>query len=320
MAKSQRLIFVGTSGFAAAILEALNNADLDISAIYTRPDQPAGRGMSMRESAVKTVAKKLGMEGIIRQPVNFKNEDEMIGLANLKPDFLIVASYGLILPQGVLDIPAIAPVNVHASLLPKYRGAAPIERAIMENWQPGSVTGVSIMRMEAGLDTGPVYAAASMPIAGETGDTLTEKLASLGGGLLVDTLPNIANGTLKSVPQNDSLATYAHKLDKRDGIIDWNMPAVAVHARIRAVTSRPGAKTVLHLPGQDIEITVLPGRIGEVAEAEPGTVKLHKKGIAIACGDNWYELGNLIPKGRKEMSAQAFGNGLRKQAGIIGKA
>lgn len=322
MAESQKLIFMGTSGFAADILAALMHAGKNIAAVYTQPDRPAGRGLGLRKSAVKILAESSGLDGKIRQPVNFKADAAMRELAALKPDFFIVAAYGLILPQAVLDIPAVAPVNIHASLLPKYRGAAPIQRAIMENWQPDAVTGVSIMRMEAGLDAGPVYATRELLLEGETAGTLEAKLAGAGAELLLEILPEIAAGALLPVPQDRTLATYARKLVKADGAIDWRQPAAAVHARVRAVTPWPGARVTLNLPGRSAPMTLLPGLIGERTgnAAQPGAVKVGRKGMAIACADNWYELSSVVPQGRRKMTAQAFANGLRLAPGIIGEA
>lgn len=320
MAEGNGLIFMGTSGFAATVLGALADSGKPIVAIYTRPDRTAGRGLAVRESAVKQLAVSLGFGDRVRQPLNFRSPETVAELAAFNPDFLVVAAYGLILPQAVLDIPAIAPINVHASLLPRYRGAAPIQRAIMENWGQDDVTGVSIMRMEAGLDTGPVYASSSMPLAGETTATLSGRLAAAGAELLIKTMPLIEDGSLMPVAQDETQASYAAKLVKEDGFLDWNRPAVAVDAHVRGVTPRPGAKTILKLAEREITVTVLPGLVGEAADAPAGSVRLDKKSLAIACADNWYELVRIIPGGRKEMTGHAFANGLRLSPGIIGRA
>lgn len=318
MAEKPRIVFMGTSPFAAIILQILQDNGFCPLAVYTRADKPAGRGMALRESAVKSLAKTLEIP--VYQPQNFKEEAAITELAALKPDFLLVAAYGLILPQAVLDTPAIAPVNVHGSLLPKYRGAAPIQRAILENWQPDAQTGVAIMRMEAGLDTGPVYATASATLVGKNAAMLSEELATLGGNLLVKTLPRIADGSCQAIPQDNAQATHAAKLLKTDGLIDWQNAAAKVDAQIRAVTPWPGAQTTLHLQERDIPVTILAGKTGGPADAEAGSILLSKKGLAIACQDNWYEITELQPQGRKKMPAQAFANGLRLTPGLIGKA
>lgn len=311
MAEKQRLVFMGTSAFAAQILAALANSAHEIAAIYTRADKPAGRGLVMRQSDVKALAVKLGISERLRQPVNFKSAEAVAELAALQPDFLVVASYGLILPQAVLDIPAIAPVNIHASLLPRYRGAAPIQRAIMENWQSDAQTGVSIMRMEAGLDTGPVYAMRPLLLSGETTPSLTTKLAAAGADLLLELLPAIAQGSLQPLPQDDSRASYAHKLNNVDYDIDWRQPALAIEAKLRALAPK-GAKTTLRFQdGRETPIAVISGAIGPAADAAPGSMLYSKKGLAIACGDYWLQLQEIIPQGRKLMQAQAFANGLR---------
>ncbi len=304
---------MGTSAFAADILSGLLDAGQEMAAVYTRVDKPAGRGMELKQPDVKILAGRLGLP--VMQPANFRSEESVQKLESLKPDFLIVAAYGLILPQAVLDIPTIAPINVHASLLPRYRGAAPIQRAIMDNWQPQAETGVSIMRMEAGLDTGPVYKSAAVKMGGETAQSLEHKLAALGVRLLLECLPEIASGKMRPVAQDDSLATYAHKLAKEDGQIDWSMPALAVDARIRAVTPWPGAQFTLHLSDKSVPLTVLSGKIAESLEqgVQPGFASISKKSIKVACADNWYELNEIRPQGKKTMTAQAFANGLRNK-------
>lgn len=311
MAEKQRLVFMGTSAFAAQILAALADSPYEVVAIYTRPDKPAGRGLALRQSVVKEVAGKLGLSAKLRQPANFKLAETVAGLARLQPDFLLVASYGLILPQTVLDIPSIAPINIHASLLPRYRGAAPIQRAIMENWQSDAQTGVSIMRMEAGLDTGPVYVMRPVPLAGETTPSLTTRLADVGAELLLQSLPDIVQGSLQPQPQDESLATYAHKLASMDYDLDWKEPGAAIEAKLRALTPK-GAKTKLRFQdGRETPIAIISATIGLPATAAPGAILYSKKGFAIACSDNWLQLQEVIPQGRKLMQAQAFANGLR---------
>lgn len=309
MAKESRIVFMGTSPFAAVILECLCHAGYRPLAVYTQPDRPAGRGMTLRPSAVKTLAADLGLS--VLQPVNFRGQSECQQLADFEPDFLIVAAYGLILPQTVLDVPAIAPINVHGSLLPSYRGAAPIQRAIMDNWHPDARSGVSIMKMTRGMDEGPVYATASVALADHTSASLTQVLARLGGELLVQCLPEIASGKLQPVPQNNAEATYAAKLTKADGVIDWHRPAQAVAAQIRGVTPWPGAASILEIGGHTVPITVLKGEVGQGADEQPGTVIMDKNGLHVACADAFYHILQLKPQGRQPMASKAFLNGLR---------
>ena len=235
---------MGTPELAAVVLRRL--ADWpggEVLAVYTQPDRPAGRGQKLRPSPVKEAALELGLP--VRQPENFRDAESVAELAALAPDVLAVAAYGLILPQAVLDIPRLAPLNVHTSLLPRYRGAAPIQRAIMENWQPGAESGVSIMRMEKGLDTGPVYAQRRIALAEQTAGSLHDALAALGAEALLEVISELCDGTAVAVPQDEGLASYAAKVFKEDGYVDWSLPLAAVHAQIRGVTPFPGARTLL---------------------------------------------------------------------------
>ena len=221
---------MGTPDLAAAVLRRLVRwPGGDVVAVYTQPDRPAGRGHKLTPSPVKKLALELGLP--VHQPLNFRQEGAVDELAALKPDLLVVAAYGLILPQAVLDIPTVDTLNVHTSLLPRYRGAAPIQRAVMENWQPGDVTGVSIMRIVPALDAGPVYAQCEVPIGEHTAGSLHDALAEAGGELLVTVLDKLRDGSAQPREQDESRVTYAAKLTKEDGYIDWDRPAAEVHAR-----------------------------------------------------------------------------------------
>ena len=220
---------MGTPDLAAAVLRRLVRwPGGDVVAVYTQPDRPAGRGHKLTPSPVKKLALELGLP--VHQPLNFRQEGAVDELAALKPDLLVVAAYGLILPQAVLDIPTVDTLNVHTSLLPRYRGAAPIQRAVMENWQPGDVTGVSIMRIVPALDAGPVYAQCEVPIGEHTAGSLHDVLAEAGGELLVTVLDKLRDGSAQPREQDESRVTYAAKLAKEDGYIDWDRPAAEVHA------------------------------------------------------------------------------------------
>lgn len=301
---------MGTPDFAASILTQLITWDgIEITAVYTQPDRPAGRGMKVEMSAVKKLALENNLP--VFQPENFKNQADIDSLAALAPDLLIVVAYGLILPQSILDIPSIAPLNVHASLLPRYRGAAPIQRAIMAGEQ---VSGISIMHMEAGLDTGPVYMQRALAIGIEdTAATLHDELANMGGRLLIDAIPRLASGTLQAIQQDNELASYAHKLSKDDGQVDFTKTAWEVHAQIRGVTPYPGAWFNIARKGsRTLRILVEPGHMGPVMETPypSGTViGLVGDSLAISCSDRLYLFPKLRPSTRHRMSASSFVNG-----------
>lgn len=305
-----KIVFMGTPPFAAEVLDKLIHWDgCEIVGVYCQPDRPSGRGMKVEPSAVKKLALEHKLP--IYQPLNFKNEASIQELRELAPDLLAVAAYGLILPQAVLDIPRIAPLNVHASLLPRFRGAAPIQRAIMAGEQ---VTGISIMHMQASLDTGPVYMQRALAIGvDDTSSSLHDELASLGGRLLIETIQRLGNGTLYAVEQDENLATYAAKLSKDDGQIDFNHTAWEVHAQIRGVTPYPGAWFNIARKGsRTLRILVEPGNMGPAHDANitPGTVLgMVGDSLAIACSDRLYLFPKLRPSTRHRMSASSFVNG-----------
>lgn len=319
---------MGTPGFAAVSLRRLAAwPRAHIVAVYTQPDRPAGRGQKLAMSAVKKLALELGIP--VCQPASLKGAEAQAELAAFRPDVLAVAAYGLILPDAVLDMPRLAPVNVHASILPGLRGAAPIQRAVMEGWQPGARAGISIMRIGSRLDAGPVYAMGDTPIGEHTSGSLHDALAELGAELLVTVLDDLMEGRAVAVEQDESLATHAAKLGKRDGYINWTRSAAEAHAQIRGVTPRPGARTVLHLDaGTDFEarsmpLIVSPGTIGETAAGTaPGSVRHDGQDISIACGDCWYTLGMVRPEGRKDMPVRDLLNGSLKNLpqGVCGEA
>ena len=311
---AMRIVFMGTPDFAATVLRHVAAWEGgEVVAVYCQPDRPAGRGHKMQSPPVKVVAQELGLP--VMQPLNFKAEADREALAAFKPDVLVVAAYGLILPQAVLDIPTVGPFNVHGSLLPQYRGAAPIQRAVMDDC---SITGITIMRMERGLDTGPMLAQRAAGIdQNDTAATMYAELAEMGGRMMVDVLEHFASGDPTTpVPQDEARATYAAKLTKQDGEIDWTAKARAVHARIRGVTPWPGAKTMFLIPGREpLLVSLLPGMPGELLEpgVEPGTVLGLQAGkLAVACGDMTYLLETVKPAGSKPMRAEAFWNGYLK--------
>ena len=319
---------MGTPPFAASVLERLLSWDGGVvRGVWCQPDRPVGRGNRLTPPAVKLLAERHGLP--VCQPENFKAVTQRDALAACMPDVLVVAAYGLILPQALLDIPRLAPVNVHASLLPRYRGAAPVQRAIMDGCER---TGVSIMHMDAGLDTGPVYAMREMEIGEHTGGSLHDALARLGGELLVEVLTELARGGARAVPQPVAGASYAPKLRKADGRIDWHAPARAVHAQVRAVTPWPGAQTVLHLPpraaggaARALPVIVAPGRPGgpRPADVSAGSLWFGADGVlSLVCQDGLYNVSGLRPADRACMSATDFVHGFLAPgaSGVCGKA
>ncbi|MEK9753800.1 MAG: methionyl-tRNA formyltransferase [Rhodospirillaceae bacterium] len=231
-----RLAFMGSPDFSVPALAALVEAGHEVVCVYTQPPRPAGRGHKERPCPVHAYAAEQGFE--VRTPVSLKDAAEQRALAELSPDIAVVAAYGLILPQAVLDAPKYGCVNIHASLLPRWRGAAPIQCAIEAG---DDETGISIMAMEAGLDTGPVYAMRRLPITETTtAEALHDALAAVGAGMIVDALPGIAAGTLKPTPQPADGVTYAAKLGPGDGRLDWTQPAAALARKVRAFNPWPG--------------------------------------------------------------------------------
>ncbi len=321
---------MGTPPFAAHILDTLIKWEgCTIKAAYCQPDRPAGRGKKLVAPAVKVLAEEHHIP--VHQPLNFKNQEDIATLASYAPDILAVAAYGLILPQSVLNIPNIAPLNVHASILPKYRGAAPIQRAIMNCEEE---TGVSIMHMEAGLDSGPLYTIWALPIKRHTSESLHEVLSELGAMALVEILQKMAHGNCICVPQEHDKSTHAPKLAKEDGKILWNRPLLQVDAHIRAVTPWPGAQISLIRPEKEnCELKVMSGALGEpicdfarflpegTVQPKAGDVCLFADGnLAIATADAFYILDQVRPQNKSAMSAQDFARGyLSKECGIVAK-
>ena len=263
------------------------------------------------------------------QPASLKSAEAQAELAAFKPDLLAVAAYGLILPDAVLAMPTLDTINVHASLLPGLRGAAPIQRAVMEGWQQGARAGISIMRIVRKLDAGPVFATDGLPIGEHTAGSLHDALAGIGAELLVRVFDDILDGKAQAVEQDDALATHAPKISKEDGFIDWSLPAAQVHARVRGVTPWPGARTVLETVDCDgkqreaLSLILAPGKVGQSAQGHsPGSLRVDADGLSIACADCWYVLSAVKPQGKKEMSARDLLNGVLRglPKGVCGLA
>lgn len=304
--KRLSVVFMGTPEFAAVSLRHLIDwGKADIVGVYTQPDRPCGRGQTCQPSAVKLTALDAGLS--VFQPLNFKQQADVEHLAALKPDLLLVAAYGLILPQSVLNIPRLGAINVHASLLPEYRGAAPIQRAIMDGRH---VTGITIMQMEAGLDTGDILLQRSLAIGiDDTAQSLHDQLADLGGRLLTEALDKMPLGRLMRLPQDNARATYAAKLRKEEGLIDWNQPALAVHNRIRGLFPWPGSWFDWTGLGKPLRLTVHPGTICDLVPAgvAPGTILgVHGDDLLIACADRLYAVPTVKPANGKPMNGQGF--------------
>ena len=300
------LVFAGTPEFAVPALRALLDAGHTIRAVYTQPDRPAGRGRMLAMSPVKQYALARGLE--VRQPTTLRTEAEAERLRALAPDAMIVIAYGLILPKSILAIPRHGCINVHASLLPRWRGAAPIQRAI-EAGDP--VTGITIMQMDEGLDTGPMLARAETPIdATDTGASLHDRLSEIGGRLLVETL---ACGAIAPEPQDSAHATYAPKLKKEEALLDWQADAAALARRVRAFNPWPVAHTTLD--GQKLRIWGAQAETGGGRDT-PGTVlTTGTDGIRVQCGHGVLCITRLQLEGGKTLDAHAFLNGRLRPAG-----
>ncbi|MHB8534364.1 MAG: methionyl-tRNA formyltransferase [Sulfuricaulis sp.] len=303
-----KLIFAGTPTFAVPALEALLHAGHAIHAVYTQPDRPAGRGRRLTASAVKECAQGHGLE--IRQPLKLVGEENRLRAD--APDALIVIAYGLLLPVSVLTIPRDGGINVHASLLPRWRGAAPIPRAIEAG---DDVTGVSIMQMEAGLDTGPVLAEARTSILNsDTALTLHDRLAHLGAETLVATLERGARGETQARAQNETQACYARKLRKDESPLDWTRPTVDLHRKVRAFNPWPVASTAWH--GRTLRIWEAAPAVKNITPGPPGTiVQADPSGIQVHTGDGVLTLTRLQAQGGKILAAGDFLNGHPLAAG-----
>jgi methionyl-tRNA formyltransferase len=301
-----RIVFMGTPEFAVTPLEKLI-AHHEVIGVVTQPDRPAGRNRQVQMSPVKQVALKAGIP--VFQPEKIRRAEAMAELKQWSPDVYVVAAFGQILPQTVLDIPTHGSINVHASLLPRWRGAAPIQAVIRAG---DAESGITIMKMDAGLDTGPILSQRAIPLAAhETGQTLHDKLAVLGADLLIDTLPGYLSGAVQPQPQDDTLATYAPTLSKEEGKIDWTKDAASIERLVRAFTPWPGTYTTWN--GQMLKI--LSGGVGK-GQAEPGRVVSTAAGIGIGTGEGLYILQQVQLAGRKAMSIEEF---VRGQADFIGR-
>ncbi|MBA1276143.1 MULTISPECIES: methionyl-tRNA formyltransferase [Pseudomonadaceae] len=300
-----RIVFAGTPEFAAQHLQALLDANRQVVAVYTQPDRPAGRGQKLMPSPVKQLALQHGIA--VYQPQTLRDPAAQAELAGLQADLMVVVAYGLILPQAVLDMPRLGCINSHASLLPRWRGAAPIQRAVEAG---DAESGVTVMQMEAGLDTGPMLLKVSTPItADDTGGSLHDRLAELGSRAVVEGVTALEAGSLKGEVQDDSLATYAHKLNKDEARLDWSRPAVELERLIRAFHPWP----ICHSSLDEAAVKIHAARLAD-GQGEPGQIiGAGKDGLQVACGAGSLLITRLQLPGGKPLGFSDLYNSRREQ-------
>ena len=300
-----RVVFAGTPAFAAGHLTELLASEHKVIAVYTQPDRPAGRGKLLTASPVKAVAQERAIP--VFQPLSLRSPEEEAALQALKPDVMVVVAYGLLLPKSILDVPAFGCINVHASLLPRWRGAAPIHRAIEAGDRE---TGVTIMRMDEGLDTGAMLKIAKTPITvSHTTGTLTNELETLGAQTLISTLDALPALLDQAVDQPEAGITYAHKISKAEALIDWSQSTANITQKIRALNPAPGCFTVLG--GQRIKLwEAITVSYGAVTTSAPGTIiSLNKEGLIVSTGDGLISITRLQLPNKKPLSIAEIVNG-----------
>jgi methionyl-tRNA formyltransferase len=304
-----RLIYAGTPEFAVPALEALIGAGHDIALVLTQPDRPAGRGMKSAVSAVKQAAQRYGLR--LYQPASLKSPEEYLHLSRIGADALVVAAYGLIFPQAALDIPRLGAFNIHASLLPRWRGAAPIQRAILAG---DTHSGVCIMRMDAGLDTGPIILEEAVAIdPAETAGSLQKKLAALGARLIGPALNAFADGCAQLRPQPQSGISYAAKISKAESLIDWRQPAIEIERLIRAFDPAPGARSRIH--DSDLKLWGAQASAAPAEDTEGCILSISEEGVAVSCGKGVLRLSELQRPGGKRLRARDFLQGFALKPG-----
>ncbi len=302
-----KVVFMGTPDFAVPTLRALL-AHYHVAAVITQPDRPAGRGRKLHPSAVRQAAEASGIA--VQTPPRLRKPQAFEALAALAPDLIVVAAFGQILRQNVLDLPRYGCINVHGSLLPRHRGAAPVAAAILAGDEQ---VGVTILKMDAGIDTGPTLGKHAIFIRpGHTTATLTIDLAGLGAALLIDTLPGYLSGELQPQPQDDALATYAPMLTKADGKLDFTQPAGDLARQVRAMAPWPG--TFAMLGAQRLKVLQASAQPGT---AMPGLVVKHNKAVAVGTGAGLLQLDIIQPPGKKAMAASAYANGRPEFVGAV---
>ena len=309
--RSLSVVFAGTPEFSVPALEALVASRHRVVAVYTQPDRPAGRGQQLTMSAVKQAALRHGLT--VEQPATLREASAVDHLQSYRPDVMFVVAYGLILPASVLSVPAMGCINIHASLLPRWRGAAPIHRALLAG---DSQTGVTIMQMDAGLDTGPMLLEKTTAIARtDTTGSLHDRLAQMGAEAVIDALDGMIAGSLSPRPQPAEGATYAAKIRKEEALIDWSKPALELEHQVRAFNPWPVAQTSLHR--QQLRIWEA-AATADRSDATPGTVvQADSNGIRVATGEGMLVLSRVQLAGRKAVSAAEFLNGQRVEGVVL---
>ncbi|MGH9804561.1 MAG: methionyl-tRNA formyltransferase [Candidatus Acidiferrales bacterium] len=308
-----RLLFCGTPEFAVPTLRRLHAKGFSLAAVVTQPDRPKGRGLAPAASPVKQAAAELGLR--VEQPEKLKGEAGRAVLANYAPEAAVIVGYGQLIPADLLSIPPHGWINLHASLLPKYRGAAPVQWALIRGER---VTGVTTMRIDAGLDTGPILLQAEEPIGGDdTAPALAARLAERGAALVVETLRGLATGSLAPRPQDDSQASKAPLLKKEDGRVNWSLSAQEIYNRIRGLIPWPGVFTTFR--GKNLHLwwaKPVEAPPGVVQPPAPGTLLVEKHALYVACGSgSWLQVEEVQPADRKRMRATDIINGLHVKSG-----
>jgi len=307
-----RIIFMGTPPLAATVLDALlSEKSFNVVAVVTQPDQPKGRDLKLQPSAVKELAVRNGLP--VLQPERARESQFIEQVRALAPDLIVVAAYGQILPQALLDVPKFGCLNVHTSLLPKYRGAAPIQWAILNG---DSETGVTIMKMDAGLDTGDIVSEERTPIASDdNAQTLHDRLAQFGGALLVRTIPDYVGGKIVPHPQPAESVTYARKITKEDGRLDWSQPAIVLWNRVRGLAPWPGTFTLVRRKNGTVLLKILRAELAEGTGAPGEILAAEQAGVVVACGEGALRITELQREGGKRLSAGQFLAGFPLRAG-----
>ena len=317
MSKPIRIIYAGTPDFAVAPLLSLIESGYEVVAVYTQPDRPAGRGREPRPSPVKQKAVEHNIP--VFQPESLKSEADQSVLSDLRPDLMIVTAYGLLLPQAVLDIPRLGCINIHASLLPRWRGAAPIQRAILAG---DDKTGITIMQMDKGLDTGNMLAMQECSInSDETGSSLHDRLMVIGAETLMTMLPDFIEEKIQAQQQDGALATYASKLSKQEAAIDWSLSALQIDRCVRAYNAWPVAFTSWQKKNKPDVLRVWQSEIlATTSNAVAGTVlSCGRDGIDVATGDGVLRLLQVQPSGKKVMAAADFANAHHLDGQVLGR-
>ncbi|MHB0975652.1 MAG: methionyl-tRNA formyltransferase [Candidatus Aquicultorales bacterium] len=303
-----RVIFMGTPDFSVPTLKALHAAGHDIALVVSQPDKPVGRGLKTKPTPVRQEAEDLGLP--LEQPEGLKDEVFRRKLESIAPDVIVVAAFGRILPKWLLDLPKQGCLNVHGSILPGYRGAAPIQRAVMDGVKE---TGVTIMRMDEGMDTGGMFLVAATDVGPEeTAGEVYERLARMGAEAMVEVLDRLSRGAIEPQPQDEALATYAPKIEKSEGEIDWGAPTRHIADLVRGLNPAPVAYT--YLGGRRVRVhrarPVETGKFPKETGAAPGTVvALHEEGPVVACGDGTVVLTEVQPEGKKIMAGSDYARG-----------